>query len=198
MLEAARDAKRRLRRDLRERVAALDADTASRAAAEAQARLAALPALEDAASLLVCRSFGGEIDTHALIERWLAEGRAVYVPRAVPGTRTLTIHRWPCAVETLRFGLEQPAASAPALSPDEIDGVLDAAVLVGLGFDERAYRLGYGAGYFDTFLAGRPFPAFALAYDVQIVEALPVEPHDVPLAGVVTERRLLAGLEPGG
>ncbi|MCA9738444.1 MAG: hypothetical protein KC645_12535, partial [Gemmatimonadetes bacterium] len=69
MAEAARDAKRRLRRDLRERVAALDADTASRAAAEAQARLAALPALEDAASLLVCRSFGGEIDTHALIER---------------------------------------------------------------------------------------------------------------------------------
>lgn len=177
---------------------ALDADAASRAAAQAQARLTALPALEDATSLLVCRSFGGEIDTHALIDRWLAQGRAVHVPRAVPGTRTLTVHRWPCAVETLRFGLEQPAASAPALSPDEIDDVLDAAVLVGLGFDERAYRLGYGAGYFDTFLAGRRFPAFALAYDVQVVRELPVEPHDVPLAGVVTERRLLSGPEPGG
>ncbi len=39
-----------------------------------------------------------------------------------------------------------------------INGAIDAVLVVGLGFDRRGFRLGYGSGYFDRFLRRRPFP----------------------------------------
>ncbi|MEZ4417711.1 MAG: 5-formyltetrahydrofolate cyclo-ligase [Gemmatimonadota bacterium] len=191
MTGAAGGTKAQLRHELRRRVAALSGAKAESLSVRACARLLHLPEVAHARSLLVCLSFGHEIDTRALIGRLAAEGRTVFVPRAVPGTTRLTVHRWPCVTETLSFGLEQPAGAAAAITEGEIDGRIDVAILVGVSFDERAYRLGYGAGYFDRFLEGRPFPAVGLAYEAQILPELPVEPHDVQLAAVVTEERVI-------
>jgi 5-formyltetrahydrofolate cyclo-ligase len=79
---------------------------------------------------------------------------------------------------------------APAAIPDTID----AAIVLGLGFDRRGYRLGYGSGYFDRFLAAYPLTAIGLAYGFQMIDRLPTEPHDVPMTVVVTERETV---EPG-
>lgn len=62
--------------------------------------------------------------------------------------------------------------------------------MLGLGFDRRGFRLGYGSGYFDRFLAGRPFPAIALAFAVQLEDELPAEPHDIPMTVIVTENEI--------
>ena len=53
----------------------------------------------------------------------------------------------------------------------------------GLAFDARGYRLGRGAGHYDRLLPTlRPdAPRWALALDCQLVEGLPIEPHDVPI-----------------
>ena len=58
----------------------------------------------------------------------------------------------------------------------------------GLGFDDLGFRLGRGAGHYDRLLPLlRPdAPRWALALDCQWVEDLPVEPHDVPIDGVVS------------
>ena len=145
-------------------------------------RVLALPELRRARRVASCLSFGRELDTHRLIARLVAEGREVVVPRAEPRDRSLHFHRWPCALETLDFGLRQPRRGEPESAAEEIDLVL----VLGLGFDRRGFRLGYGAGYFDRFLARRKLPAIGLAHDFQLVNELPAEPHDVPMTIVVT------------
>ena len=179
--------KAELRRAMRLGLASKDPASARSAAVETAARAQALPLLADASVVLCCLSFGRELDTRHLIDRLLATERQVWIPRCVESTRELTVHAYPCALERLSFGLEQPTAQVPALDPAR----LDVALLVGLAFDNRGYRLGYGGGYFDRFLAAHAMPAIGLAYESQLIERLPVAEHDVPMAAVVTERRIV-------
>ena len=88
------------------------------------------------------------------------------------------------------YGLLQPTRRAPSLAEDRIDSTIEAALLPGAGFDHLGVRLGHGGGYFDRFLVDRPFPAIGVAYDFQIVERLPHEPHDVPMTAVVSDLRV--------
>lgn len=167
--------------------AGLAEDERRRAVAPAVERLLALPEVESAETLLVCMAFADELGTEPLIAALRAAGRVVTAPRAVPGTRRMTVHPLPCALRTLRFGLRQPAAGEPEIDPGE----LDVAVVAGLAFDLHGVRLGYGSGYFDRFLAGREdLLKIGWCFDVQLVDELPREPHDVPMDLVVTERRV--------
>lgn len=186
-LEAAPRAKERWRLELIRRCESLPPEDAPRAAQAMVRRALALPEVESARTLLVCLSFGWEIDTWQLVDRLLASGKQVFVPRTLRRGRRLALHAYPCPLIPTGYGLQQPVRQAPALDEAAIDSTLDAALLPGVGFDAQGYRLGHGGGYFDRFLAGRPFPALGVAYDFQVVERLPHEAHDVPLAAVVTD-----------
>lgn len=169
------------------RLAELDPAAARAAADHVAASVLALPEVERARRILTCLSFGVEIDTWRLVDRLLASGREIFVPRADPRDGKLHVHSYPCALRTLSFGLRQPPRETPELEESAIDRSLDAVLVLGLGFDRRGYRLGYGSGYFDRFLARRPFPAIGLAYALQLEDRLPDEPHDVPMTVVVTD-----------
>lgn len=82
------------------------------------------------------------------------------------------------------FGVLQPAADAEALVPDVL-------IVPLLGFTPALMRLGQGGGHYDRWIAEHP-PRLAvgLAWDVQLCEALPTEPHDRPLDAVVTPTRV--------
>jgi 5-formyltetrahydrofolate cyclo-ligase len=86
------------------------------------------------------------------------------------------------------FGLREPVPGSPAVQPDLLFVPLAA-------FDRAGHRLGYGAGYYDATLAAfaekRPL-AIGLAFATQEVERIPAEPHDHPLAFVITERETIA------
>jgi 5-formyltetrahydrofolate cyclo-ligase len=181
------DQKSALREDLARRLEAVSPAQAARAAAACAERFLALPAVASARRLLVCLSFGTEISTAPAIARLQAADRQLYVPRADPRDGQIHVHPYPCELVELGFGLRQPPRGAPEVPSSEIDATLGAALVLGLGFDEDGYRLGHGRGYFDRFLAGRRFPAIGFAYELQVVPRLPREPHDVPMAALVTE-----------
>lgn len=177
-----------LRLEARRRVEGLSAIRARQAAEVVRGRCLELPEIRQAERVFCCLSFGVEIDTWDLVDDLIGLGKEVYVPRAVHTTRQLHLHRFPCPLRTLSFGLKQPKKSAPELPVPEF-GTIDVAVLLGLGFDPRGVRLGYGGGFFDRFLASTGLPSIALAYDVQIFDDLPWEAHDVPMDRVLTESR---------
>jgi len=189
-------AKAGLRSELAARLTAIGAGERIRSTRAAGERLLALPEVAGARRILTCLSFGDELDTWSLVGAWLASGREVYVPRADPRDGRIHVHRYPCALQTLSFGLRQPPhprrvdPPSTQVSDAEIDRVLDVAIVLGLGFDRRGFRLGYGSGYFDRFLvgdgAGRPFPAVGLAFERQLVDLLPIAPHDVPMTAIVS------------
>lgn len=176
---------------MRARLAAVGGQERRRHAGAVAERTLSLEALRQPRRVLSCLSFGVEIDTRGLVDRLLAAGHEVYVPRVDLPTRALSVHRYPCDLETLAFGLEQPVAGVVGLGDDEIAEVLDLALIVGLAFDRKGCRLGHGGGFFDRFLALHPMHAVGLAYEFQILESLPVEPHDRPMEKIVTERRVL-------
>lgn len=82
------------------------------------------------------------------------------------------------------FGMMQPAPDAQELTPDVLFAPL-------VGFTERGERLGQGGGHYDRYLAEHPKTlAIGLAWDVQLCEHLPTEPHDMPLKAIVTPTRI--------
>lgn len=187
------DSKAELRAEMRARLGELT--PGERAAAESRIarRVVELPEIVAARGILSCLSFGTEVDTRRVIERLMEAGKNLYVPRAHDSDRTLHVHPWPCSLVTLPMGLRQPPPGEPEVALEEIREHVDAVLVLGLAFERhRGWRLGHGGGYFDRFLAAHPEPLpVALAFERQLVDALPVEPHDRPMGLVVTEERVL-------
>lgn len=100
----------------------------------------------------------------------------------------LSVHPADSVLETHRFGYDQPVSGSPSIDDDEI-----AAVLVpGLAFDRRGTRLGFGAGFFDRFLA-RLGPIVRMGICDEISdESLPVEAHDIAMTHLATPAGVVA------
>lgn len=68
---------------------------------------------------------------------------------------------------------------------------IDCVITPGLAFDIYKNRLGKGGGFYDKFLS-RAVNAkkVALAYDFQIVDKVPVEPHDWTVDVIITSTKI--------
>jgi len=125
-----------------------------------------------------------ELDTRPLLTELLQRGKQIGLP-VCKENYTLEI-RQICEFEKLilgKFGLAEPDKAAPLIRSDTLEMIL----LPGLAFDQRGYRLGYGAGYYDRFLSQAP-QAFklGLSYDFQLKSEIPFEPHDLSVDAVLT------------
>ncbi len=122
--------------------------------------------------------------------RWFHEnGYQLALPWFASRDSAMTFRAWAAPYDDSAlvpgpFGQRQPVADAAELTP--------AVVFVPLiGFTAQLERLGQGGGHYDRWLAAHPEArAIGLAWDSQHVEELPLEPHDRPLAAVITPTRL--------
>ena len=130
-----------------------------------------------------------EVDLRPLLHAWHAEGKTVVLPRIDSATPPqLTHHVWHPEAAFLQnvWLLDEPDA-AWAVFSDPPDLILVPALAV----DERGYRLGYGKGFYDAFLAATPALFVAPLFDACVAKTLPHETHDVPVHALVTETRVL-------
>ena len=102
-----------------------------------------------------------------------------YLPRCAP-ERRLAIHAYPCPLTLGSFGIREPHESVPEVSPEILDLVLVPALVI----DERGYRLGYGAGYYDRFLPKLPKTCRTFGIAPFLVPKLPTDSWDVPVDGI--------------
>jgi len=162
---------------------------AAHAAAIAE-RALRLPELSGLSTALLYGASPEEADPGVLEAALRASGMRIAYPR-VAGDRELTLH-WvddPGVLTVGTFGLLQPVLDAPAAALAEM-GVV---IVPGVAFDGAGNRLGFGGGYYDTLLgapSGAPL-AVGIAYDEQVVEHVPNEAHDRPVAVLVTPTRTL-------
>jgi 5-formyltetrahydrofolate cyclo-ligase len=180
--------KRALRSELvaaRARLSADDRATRSRAIAD---RVEEIPGFAAARVLAVYAALGAEVDPGEIALRAAARGVALAYPRAARSGRLLTFAR-AVAGDLVRgpVGALEPPADAPAVPLDQIDAVL--VPCVGVGRDGS--RLGRGGGYYDATLPALSSAIrIGLVFEVQLVPALPCEPHDAPLDAAVSEARV--------
>ncbi len=131
-----------------------------------------------------------EPDTLPLIASLCEDNIRTALPVTGPRAQPLRFLAWSPGEPTVhgRFGTREPAPTASEIIPDVLFVPLAA-------FDRRGFRLGYGAGYYDSTLAAlrrsKPVLAVGVGFSVQEVDAVPTEPHDERLDAVVTEHGLI-------
>ena len=197
------EAKRALRREMRERREALSADERRTRAAEACARLLELLEARDVAGEVVAgyAAVRGELDPAAALDRLRARGATIALPRVwrhalkVPRL-TFSAVEAGATLTTGPFGIPQPDGQGLV---DFAAAALDVVIVPGLAFDADGRRVGSGGGYYDhTFekdARGKP-TLIGFAYDFQIVDRCPTDEMDVPVDLVVTDARVLGERAP--
>lgn len=130
-----------------------------------------------------------EVDTRRIITQALREGKRVAVPRCVPGTRDMEFY-WIDSVEELEpgtFGVLEPRPDRIRLVRDLSGGLC---LVPALCYDWRGYRLGYGKGYYDRFLAGFGGHMVGICYADCVRRKLPHGRFDSRVELLVTEQYL--------
>ena len=153
-----------------------------------------LPLLDNCASLLIYVAFRSEVQTLPIITSLLEAGKNVAVPLTLVREKRLlgiTIRDPEKDLCPGYCGIPEPETS---LIPDNtIDPAdLDLVIVPGSVFDRQGGRLGYGGGYYDRFLALEAPRAtrIALAYQLQMVDKIDLEPHDQTMDMIITENKI--------
>ncbi|MBA2529787.1 MAG: 5-formyltetrahydrofolate cyclo-ligase [Euzebyales bacterium] len=153
-------------------------------------RLARLPELAGAEAVLCYAATGVEVDVDAFTCELLAQGARVHLPW-VDGERlgVAEIGGLDEVAAGWRGVREPPPGRRRPMRADRLDAV----VAPGVGFDSAGRRLGHGGGHYDRLLARlrRGAVVVGVAYDEQVIEAVPAEPHDRRVDVVVTPTRTL-------
>lgn len=182
--------KKALRRLMIEARQALSPEERRARSLQAQRVLLDSPLWDRVQWVLLYLPIRGEVETSLLVERGLAQGKRILLPRVEQASRHLWLHRWtgdPGELTLGAYGIQEPRADLPLVPPEEVE----LAMLPGVAFDRQGYRLGYGGGYYDRALPGMSRAVrLGLAFSLQVVEELVAEPHDARLHGLVTEEGL--------
>lgn len=189
MSRETRSALRRRILHLREQLAPEERSSKS---AVITGRFLALPFLAPGCNIFCYVHFRSEVETLPLIRLCLNHGFRVSVPRVVEnghGLLACTIKDPDRDLLPGYCGIPEPKAGQPLVDPSSIQ----VAVVPGSVFDIQGGRLGYGGGYYDRFFAQAAPQALriGLAFDMQVIEAVPLEPHDQKLHCLITETRTI-------
>lgn len=140
-----------------------------------------------------------EPDIRPFVQAWISSGRRVCFPLCVTentGAPVLQFHEVRNMEEDLKsgfYGLREPDATLAGIAPGNIDAVL----VPGIAFDRNGGRLGRGKGYYDRFLAACPQAlTLAPAFPWQVVEEVPMEPHDARIRGIALPEGIVSCTSP--
>lgn len=129
-----------------------------------------------------------EIDTMPLLARALADGKVLCVPKC--GAHGNMTARRIYALTELQpgaFGIPEPSDTAEQIPAERIDLI----VVPALACDSAGYRLGYGGGYYDRYMARCGAVSVALCDGSRLVDQLPIAPFDQKCQYIITERQVL-------
>lgn len=159
-------------------------------------RLIKLDKFKDSKSVMCYVDFRNEVITRDLIRISLDINKRVAVPFICDLSQdrkqivACEINNIDNDLEVGSYNILEPKnALERIISPEEIDIV----ILPGVAFDTHMNRIGYGAGFYDRFLPNLKKSCFkvGLAFEIQVVEQIPFEQHDVLIDCIITESRLI-------
>lgn len=128
-----------------------------------------------------------EVDTRMIIQAALDDGKRVACPRCIDSTRYMDFY-YINSLEDLKpgsFGVLEPEENKTTLYKGADRPIC---IVPGLAFDHWGYRLGYGKGYYDRFLADYRGWTVGLCYSACIEYKLPHGRFDRPVDRLITEK----------
>ena len=177
-----------LRREMRTRRAALDEEAQQAASLAVCKRIKALPAYQQAATVMAYWAVRGELSEQPLLEDALKAGKTLLLPRC-KGQGWME----PCAIQSLHalvpglYGIPEPGKACTVCPPETIDLVL----VQGTAFDRRGGRIGQGGGYYDRFLPKTKAVRAGICHEFALFETLPQTRHDVRMDCMITPQETI-------
>ncbi len=158
---------------------------------EACRKLTSTPQFQNASTVMLYLSLPYEADaTEAILCAWQL-GKTVAVPKISWQQK----HMIPVRIDSLETGFSTEVAGLrnPATEVQTAIEEIDLVVVPALGFDRKGNRLGHGGSYYDRFFANTKLRAqrCGFAFAEQVIEAVPVRDHDIPMDFLVTDEEII-------
>ena len=144
-----------------------------------------------AENILIFVSFGSEVRTLGIIQYAFLLGKKVFCPRIEQGKMHFVRIYAAQDLQPGFHGILEPSQSNKEewKSASDLQTLM---ILPGIAFTRRGDRLGYGGGFYDSFLAnGFCGTKMAICFSEQVLSDIPVEEHDVIVDYLITEDEVL-------
>lgn len=147
------------------------------------------PEYKEADNILLYADYCREVMTRGIFEDALRHRKRIYFPRVDKLTNTMEFYQV-ISIRQLERGymdiLEPREDNHMRYQFQPREDTL--VILPGVAFDTSGYRIGYGKGFYDRFLANRrQLSTIALAYSCQIIDEIPKDEYDIKMDKIVTE-----------
>uniref|UniRef100_A0A1A7WNW9 5-formyltetrahydrofolate cyclo-ligase n=1 Tax=Iconisemion striatum TaxID=60296 RepID=A0A1A7WNW9_9TELE len=191
-------AKQALRREIKQRVAALSMNERRRQSLVVSHKLFKHPKYVSSQQIAVFLSMDDEVCTQEIIKDIYKHGKSCFIPKYDSSSSHMDMLKTNSLqdIQTLpwtSWNIQQPAADDDSREEALSSGGLDLMLIPGLGFDLLGRRLGRGKGFYDTYLErcsrhpkGKPY-TIALAFKEQLCQDVPVDAHDVLIDEILYE-----------
>ena len=150
----------------------------------------AMPVWQQVQHILCYWSLPDELPTHESVNQWLAAGKNIYLPRVKGDDLEIVPYHGPQSLDdNNQFHIGEPVG-------DAVDAnCLELIIVPAVALDGHRNRLGRGKGFYDRLLSSTDCPTIGVVCDFQLVDEVPVEPHDHPLDCIVTSDTVICDEE---
>ena len=152
--------------------------------------------IQKAENIMIFMNMRSEVEITRLIE--LYPDKKFYIPKTFP-ERNMKINLYNKNELVLhKFGYYE---SSSDIFYDE--NILDLIIVPAVAFDYSKNRIGFGGGYYDTFLSrillndqnngknrNKPL-VIGVCYDFQLIDYIPSEVHDIKMDCIITEKNII-------
>jgi len=179
------DTKASLRSAVREKIKAISPTQREMDSSRARAILEQQSIWQHSHSILFFAPLPDELDIWPSLPVALKAGKQVFLPRFESATKSYAaceVRNPDTDLKVGQFGIREPTETCPGIPLNRLDLIL----VPGVAFDLHGRRLGRGKGFYDQLLAAVRGKTCGVAFDEQMVNEVPVEPHDVLLNCILT------------
>ncbi len=180
------DRKKDLRREMRSRSKAMDAETRTESDRRIFDSIIGMEEYKKAGTVFTYVSVEDEIDTRTLLTRVLSDGKRLCVPYLSGKKMEIKEITDLSVLAPSTYDIPEPAADAVSVLPNEID----LALIPCMTCNQKGERLGRGGGYYDRFLQDYKGVAAVVCRESLMTDKLPLTEHDVSIPLVVTENAI--------
>lgn len=181
-----------IRKDIIKKRSAMSEDEVERSSKSICSKIIATDAYKNSRSVLVYMSIRNEVDLSGLIEQALADGKSVYIPKTY-GNRRMEFYLYDGEFVSGSFGIKEPknteeercfkkaviSKEVNQTSFEECTDIKTLIIVPGVAYDSSGHRLGYGGGYYDTYLSDiKGVTSIGVGYSFQLLDELPVNEFD--------------------
>ncbi|MFO7810806.1 MAG: 5-formyltetrahydrofolate cyclo-ligase [Candidatus Delongbacteria bacterium] len=174
--------KKALRKEMKKIKKALTGEQRKKKSASVMGKIEQHPAFRRAEKIFIFWSMDDEVDTRDFVLKW--SHRKKFILPAINGDE-LHLKEF-TGVHKLIFG-DIYAIPEPEGKPFKDYEEIELALIPGVAFDRENNRMGRGKAYYDRILCKIKDKAklIGVCYDFQIVDKVPVEPHDIKMDKII-------------